>query len=164
MDANKNHIGTAFYFVQQIASNLDYRYTHGNLSEFDFKTFSVFPLCHLTLDTVSVQETTSEIGLTITLADRVTFLKTTNQGEDLSTLYSAYGYTENSNYAFILQQLYVDWVTEVKKQEMSMYNNLTFAKPMTMVPFVETLDTVLAGYTITLNLTITNPLVTDGFC
>ena len=164
MEVNKNHIGTAFYLVKTIATNLGYEYSHGNLSDFDFKQFSVFPLCHNTIQSVSVQDSTSIVSLSITIADRVIFTKTENQGDDLAVLFSQYGYTENSNYAQILQSMYVDFITELRKQEQLLYNNLNYARPISMTPFVETLNSVLAGFTLTLDLTITNPLVTDGFC
>jgi hypothetical protein len=91
-------------------------------------------------------------------------MSTENQGDNLPTLYSQIGYTENSNYAQILQSLYFDFVTELRKQEQILYNNLQYTRPFDMTPFIETMSDVLAGYTVNLDLTITNPLVTDGFC
>ena len=164
MEVNKNHIGTVFYLVKTIANNLGWQYTHGNLSDFDFKQFAVFPLCHNTIQSVSVQDNTVIVSLSITIADRIVWMSTENKGDDLTTLYSQYGYTENSNYAQILQSLYFDFVTELRKQEQILYNNLQYTRPYEMTPFIETMADVLAGYTINLTLTITNPLVTDGFC
>lgn len=164
MEVTRNHIGTAFHVVRTIANNLGWQYTHGNLSDFDFKQFSVFPLCHNTINAVNVQENVASVNLTLTIADRVYFPKSEMSAVDKSDYLSDYGYTENANYAQILQSLYVDFISELRKQEQLFYNNLNYTRPVGMIPFVETLDSVLAGWSVTLEFTITNPLVTDGFC
>jgi hypothetical protein len=64
----------------------------------------------------------------------------------------------------VLQQLYGDFAIALKKYEMQYYNVLSVTRPVSMTPFEESYDDVVAGYTITLQLTLMNPIVTDGYC
>jgi hypothetical protein len=100
-----NNIGTAFAIVQEIAEELGWNYSHGNLTEMGFKAVTVYPLTHLTIQTVQLNDYVSTIQMNVIIADIVNFLKGENEQESLITLYSEQGYTENQNYAHILQDL-----------------------------------------------------------
>jgi hypothetical protein len=104
---NNNHIGTAFELMKDIATEEGWNYSHGTLTELDFKAFLVFPLMHCSIQSVALTDQVATIQMNVMVADRVNFLKTENEQENLITEYSEYGYTENQNYGHILQDLYV---------------------------------------------------------
>jgi hypothetical protein len=161
---NNNHIGTAFEVMKDIADLEGWNYSHGTLTEFDFKAFLVFPLMHCSIQSVALTDQVATIQMNVMVADRVNFLKTENEQENLITEYSQYGYTENQNYANILQDLYVRFSKGLWRTEQDYYNQIQYIRPITFQPFVETLDSVLAGYQITVGIELINPWVTDGDC
>ena len=161
---NNNHIGTAFEVMKDIADLEGWNYSHGTLTEFDFKAFLVFPLMHCSIQSVALTDQVATIQMNIMVADRVNFLKTENEQENLITEYSQYGYTENQNYANILQDVYVRFSKGLWRTEQDYYNQIQYIRPITFQPFVETLDSVLAGYQITVGIELINPWVTDGDC
>jgi hypothetical protein len=164
MNINKNHIGTGNYFWKAIASSLNSQYSHGSLTEFDFKSVTVFPLLHVTLTRIDVNDSTSVLSYQIFFADQNIQYSNDFQGQNLVDVNSLSGFTENNNYAFILQELYIRLVKAIKAQEMAMYTNLNINRPFAMNPFLESMDAVLTGFTLDISLTIINPIVTDGFC
>jgi hypothetical protein len=161
---NNNHIGTAFEVMKDIADLEGWNYSHGTLTEFDFKAFLVFPLMHCSIQSVALTDQVATIQMNVMVADRVNFLKTENEQENLITEYSQYGYTENQNYANILQDLYVRFSKGLWRTEQDYYNQIQYIRPITFQPFMETLDSVLAGYQITVGIELINPWVTDGDC
>ena len=161
---NNNHIGTAFEVMKDIADLEGWNYSHGTLTEFDFKAFLVFPLMHCSIQSVALTDQVATIQMNIMVADRVNFLETENEQENLITEYSQYGYTENQNYANILQDLYVRFSKGLWRTEQDYFNQIQYIRPITFQPFVETLDSVLAGYQITVGIELINPWVTDGDC
>ena len=161
---NNNHIGTAFEVMKDIADLEGWNYSHGTLTEFDFKAFLVFPLMHCSIQSVALTDQVATIQMNIMVADRVNFLKTENEQENLITEYSQYGYTENQNYANILQDLYVRFSKGLWRTEQDYFNQMQYIRPITFQRFVETLDSVLAGYQITVGIELINPWVTDGDC
>lgn len=161
---NNNHIGTAFEVMKDIADLEGWNYSHGTLTEFDFKAFLVFPLMHCSIQSVALTDQVATIQMNVMVADRVNFLKTENEQENLITEYSQYGYTENQNYANILQDLYVRFSKGLWRTEQDYYNQIQYIRPITFQPFVETLDSVLAGHNITVGIELINPWVTDGDC
>jgi hypothetical protein len=161
---NNNHIGTAFEVMKDIADLEGWNYSHGTLTEFDFKAFLVFPLMHCSIQSVALTDQVATIQMNIMVADRVNFLKTENEQENLITEYSQYGYTENQNSANILQDLYVRFSKGLWRTEQDYFNQIQYIRPITFQPFMETLDSVLAGYQITVGIELINPWVTDGDC
>lgn len=161
---NNNHIGTAFEVMKDIADLEGWNYSHGTLTEFDFKAFLVFPLMHCSIQSVALTDQVATIQMNVMVADRVNFLKTENEQENLITEYSQYGYTENQNYANILQDLYVRFSKGLWRTEQDYYNQIQYIRPITFQPFVETLDSVLAGHNISVSIELINPWVTDGDC
>jgi hypothetical protein len=161
---NNNHIGTAFEVMKDIAELEGWNYSHGTLTEFDFKAFLVFPLMHCSIQSVALTDQVATIQMNVMVADRVNFLKTENEQENLITEYTKYGYTENQNYANILQDLYVRFSKGLWRTEQDYYNQIQYIRPITFQPFIETLDSVLAGYQITVGIELINPWVTDGDC
>ena len=161
---NNNHIGTAVEVMKDIADLEGWNYSHGTLTEFDFKAFLVFPLMHCSIQSVALTDQVATIQMNIMVADRVNFLKTENEQENLITEYSQYGYTENQNYANILQDLYVRFSKGLWRTEQDYFNQIQYIRPITFQPFMETLDSVLAGYQITVGIELINPWVTDGDC
>lgn len=161
---NNNHIGTAFEVMKDIADLEGWNYSHGTLTEFDFKAFLVFPLMHCSIQSVALTDQVATIQMNVMVADRVNFLKTENEQENLITEYSQYGYTENQNYANILQDLYVRFSKGLWRTEQDYFNQIQYIRPITFQPFVETLDSVLAGHNISVSIELINPWVTDGDC
>ena len=161
---NNNHIGTAFEVMKDIADLEGWNYSHGTLTEFDFKAFLVFPLMHCSIQQVNLTDQVATVQMNVMVADRVNFLKTENEQENLITEYSKYGYTENQNYANILQDLYVRFSKGLWRVEQDYYNQIQWIRPINFIPFVETMDSVLAGYQIQVGITLINPWVTDGDC
>jgi hypothetical protein len=161
---NNNHIGTAFKVFKDIATDEGWNYSHGTLTEFDFKAFTVFPLMHCSIQSVSLTDQIASIQMNIMIADRVNFLKGENGQLNLITVYNQYGYTENENYAHILQEMYVQMSKGLWKLEQDYFNQIQFQRPIVFNPFVETMDSVLAGYQISVTIDLINPWVTDGDC
>jgi hypothetical protein len=161
---NNNHIGTAFKVFKDIATDEGWNYSHGTLTEFDFKAFTVFPLMHCSIQSVSLTDQIASIQMNIMIADRVNFLKGENGQLNLITVYNQYGYTENENYAHILQEMYVQMSKGLWKLEQDYFNQIQFQRPIVFNPFVETMDSVLAGYQIQVTIDLINPWVTDGDC
>ena len=158
-----NNIGTAFAIVQEIAEELGWNYSHGNLTEMGFKAVTVYPLTHLTIQTVQLNDYVSTIQMNVIIADIVNFLKGENEQESLITLYSEQGYTENQNYAHILQDLYVKFSLKLREKEMQYNQSIMIQKPIAFVPFIESDKDVLAGYNITINMDVQSPWVTDCY-
>ena len=161
---NNNHIGTAFEVMKDIADLEGWNYSHGTLTEFDFKAFLVFPLMHCSIQQVNLTDQVATVQMNVMVADRVNYLKTENEQENLITEYSKYGYTENQNYANILQDLYVRFSKGLWRTEQTYYNQIQWIRPINFIPFVETMDSVLAGYQIQIGIELINPWVTDGDC
>jgi hypothetical protein len=164
MQSNKNHIGTVVKFCNDIADDMNARYSHGNITEMNFRSMLVYPYVHANIGSVSIGDSVTLIQVNLMICDRVNVITTENQGLNQSDLYSQVGYTENNNYAMVLQQLYGDFAIALKKYEMQYYNVLSVTRPVSLTPFEESYDDVVAGYTITLQLTLMNPIVTDGYC
>ena len=161
---NNNHIGTAFELMKDMANQEGWNYSHGTLTELDFKAFLVFPLMHCSIQSVALVDQVATIQMNIMVADRVNYLKTENEQQNLITEYSEYGYTENQNYGNILQDLYVRFAKGLWRTEQDYFNQVQYIRPITFQPFIETMDSVLAGYQITLGIEVINPWVTDGDC
>jgi hypothetical protein len=93
----------------------------------------------------------------------VNFLKTENEQLNLVTLYSELGYTENSNYAHVLQDLYVKFNLKLREKRMQFAEDVNLVYPVTFNPFIEADSDVLAGYTITLTIEGKSPSVIDCY-
>jgi hypothetical protein len=50
------------------------------------------------------------------------------------------------------------------KLEQDYFSQIQFQRPIVFNPFVETMDSVLAGYQISVTIDLINPWVTDGDC
>jgi hypothetical protein len=48
--------------------------------------------------------------------------------------------------------------------EQTYYNQIQYQRPIVFNPFVETMDSVLAGYQVQVTIDLINPWVTDGDC
>jgi hypothetical protein len=164
MQVDKNHVGTIIKLFQNVAYQMGARFSHGNVTETNKHSMLVYPYLHINIDNISVGEVMSNVSVVIDLSDRVNVITSENQGLDESVLYSEIGYTENNNYAMVLQQLYGDFVIAFKKYEMQYFNSLSIQKPFQLQSYIEQETDVLAGFTATLNIEIVNPIVTDGFC
>jgi hypothetical protein len=164
MQVDKNHIGTIVKLFKLIASDMGARFSHGNITETNKHSMLVYPYLHINIESIAVGEVLSNVSVNMDLSDRVNVITTENQGLDESVLYSEIGYTENNNYAMVLQQLYSDFVISYKKYEMQYYNAISVQKPFNLTSYIEQESDVLAGYTATFNIEIVNPIVTDGFC
>jgi hypothetical protein len=119
---------------------------------------------HCSIQSVSLTDQIASIQMNIMIADRVNFLKGENEQKNLITVYDKYGYTENQNYAHILQEMYVQMSKGLWKLEQDNYSQIQFQRPIVFNPFVETMDSVLAGYQISVTIDLINPWVTDGDC
>lgn len=159
-----NHIGTAFEFVKLIAADQGFNYSHGNLTESANKNRVVYPMIHSSIQNVSVGLQATRVTLNVVVADIVNYLKTENEEQNLVDVYSEVGYTENQNYAHVLQEMYMRWNRGLYKYKQESFANVQPQFPVSMTPFIEEDRDVLAGYTITLNLDIISPMVTDGDC
>jgi len=164
MQPSKNHIGTIIKLFQDIAGEMNARFSHGNQTETNKHSMLVYPYIHINIDSIAVGEVLSNVSVNMDLSDRVNVITNENQGLDESVLYSAIGYTENNNYAMVLQQLYADFSIAFKKYEMQYFNSISIQKPFNLTSYIETESDVLAGFTTTFNIEIVNPIVTDGFC
>lgn len=161
---NNNHIGTAFSVIKNMADDLGWNYSHGQLTEMGMKAIQVYPMLHLTIQSVSMVDQTATIQINVVIADIMNFLKGENESDVLRTTYEKYGYTENQNYAHILQNLYVAFCRKIFEYEQTYFSQIQFQRPINFAPFVEGDTDVLAGYNVTLNIDVINPWVTDGDC
>jgi hypothetical protein len=106
---------------------------------------NVYPLQHCTIQSITVQEQIATYSINIIIADLVNFLKTENEQLNLVTLYSELGYTENSNYAHVLQDLYVKFNLKLREKRMQFAEDVNLVYPVTFNPFIEADSDVLAG-------------------
>jgi hypothetical protein len=164
MNIQKNHIGTGNYFFKSVASRLGAQYSHGTLTEFDFKAITVFPLLHIAISRIDMNESTAVITYSIMIADQNIRYSNDFQGMANATTFEQIGYTEDENYAFVLQELYVRIIKELTYMEQEMYNNLNLQRPYTLTPFIKDTDSVLTGFMGDISIVIRNPIVTDGWC
>ena len=159
----RNNIGTIFEIVKEISDELGWNYSHGNLTEAGLKSITVYPLVHLSLQQVQLDDYVSQVQFNCIIADQVNYLKTENESMDLVDVYAVQGFTENQNYAHILQDLYMKFALKLREKEMQYNSDISIVKPTTFTPFIEADKDVLAGYNIALNVNITSPSVTDCY-
>lgn len=161
---NNNHIGTAFQIFKEIADELGWNYSHGTLDEHSLKAITVYPLLHVTMQTASLTDVTEQFNFNILIADITNYLKGENEQQDLVDTYEEYGYTENQNYAHILQNLYVEFSRLLYAKEKEYYSQVQWIRPITFTPFTEGGQDVLTGYNVSITIELQNPWVTDGTC
>jgi hypothetical protein len=161
---NNNHIGTAFQIFKEIADELGWNYSHGTLDEHSLKAITVYPLLHVTMQNASLTDVTEQFNFNILIADITNYLKGENEQQDLVDVYSEIGYTENQNYAHILQNLYVEFSRLVYAKEKEYYSQIQWIRPISFTPFTEGGQDVLTGYNVSITIELQNPWVTDGTC
>jgi len=160
---SKQNIGGLFAILKEIADELGWNYSHGNLSEVGFRAVQVYPLQHVTIQSITVADQISTVTLNVVIADIVNFLKGENETMDLVTLYSEIGYTENSNYAHILNELYVKFTLKLREKILQYNEDWNVTLPITMTPFIEADKDVLAGHTISMVCEIRSSWVIDCY-
>lgn len=161
---NNNHIGTAFQLFKEIADELEWNYSHGTLDEHSLKAITVYPLLHVTMQTASLTDVTEQFNFNILIADITNYLKGENEQQDLVDTYEEYGYTENQNYAHILQNLYVAFAQKLYAKEKEYFSQVQWIRPIGFTPFTEGGQDVLTGYNVSITIELQNPWVTDGTC
>lgn len=161
---NNNHIGTAFQIFKEIADELGWNYSHGTLDEHSLKAITVYPLLHVTMQTASLTDVTEQFNFNILIADITNYLKGENEQQDLVDTYEEYGYTENQNYAHILQNLYVAFSRLLYAKEKEYFSQVQWIRPIAFTPFTEGGQDVLTGYNVSITIELQNPWVTDGTC
>jgi hypothetical protein len=160
---SKDNLGGIFAILKEIADELGWNYSHGNMTEMSLKAVNVYPLQHCTIQSITVQEQIATYSINIIIADLVNFIKTENEQLNLVTLYSELGYTENSNYAHVLQDLYVKFNLKLREKRMQFAEDVNLVYPVAFNPFIEADSDVLAGYTITLTIEGKSPSVIDCY-
>lgn len=161
---NNNHIGTAFQIFKEIADELEWNYSHGTLDEHSLKAITVYPLLHVTMQTASLTDVTEQFNFNVLIADITNYLKGENEQQDLVDVYSEIGYTENQNYAHILQNLYVAFAQKLYAKEKEYFSQVQWIRPISFTPFTEGGQDVLTGYNVSITIELQNPWVTDGTC
>jgi hypothetical protein len=151
-------------YLKDVAEACEWNYSHGNMTERPFKNSVVYPLLHANIQNVSVYQSYASITVNVAIIDRVNFLKTEDAGLNKTTLYGEYGYTENQNYAHVLQELYVRFLVKLYTINVQNYNEITYNYPLSGSPFVEEAEDVVAGWSFTLTLSVHSPFATDGRC
>jgi hypothetical protein len=160
---SKNNIGGIFAIMKEIADELGWNYSHGNLSEVGFRAVQVYPLQHVTIQSITIAEQISTVTLNIVIADIVNYLKGENEQLNQVNLYSQIGYTENSNYAHILNELYVRFSLKLREKMLQYNEDWRVTLPITATPFIEADKDVLAGHTISIVAEIKSPFVIDCY-
>lgn len=161
---NNNHIGTAFQIFKEIADELGWNYSHGTLDEHSLKAITVYPLLHVTMQNASLTDVTEQFQFNILIADITNYLKGENEQQNLVDTYEEYGYTENQNYAHILQNLYVAFAQKLYAKEKEYFSQVQWIRPIAFTPFTEGGQDVLTGYNVSITIELQNPWVTDGTC
>lgn len=164
MQKDKNNIGSILMLFKEVASEMGARYSHGNITETDMRSMLVYPYIHINIGNAIIGDVLTTYSVNIMIADRVNIITTDNQGLDQGVLYSEYGYTENNNYAFVLQNLLNGFIIAMRKKQILYYNSLFVQVPYQLEPFEETYEDVLAGFTGSISIDVVSPLVTDGIC
>jgi len=159
-----NHIGTAFKVFKDIATDEGWNYSHGTLDEHSLKAITVYPLLHVTMQNASLTDVTEQFNFNVLIADITNYLKGENEQQDLVDVYSEIGYTENQNYAHILQNLYVEFSRLVYAKEKEYFSQIQWIRPIAFTPFTEGGQDVLTGYNVSITIELQNPWVTDGTC
>ncbi len=160
---SKHGIGGVFAVLKEIATELGWNYSHGNLTEVALKAVQVYPLQHCSISTIAVQDQISTVTVNVMVADIVNFLKGENEQDNLVNLYSELGYTENSNYAHILENLYMEFSLKLREKDLAYNEDIRLVRPISMNPFIEADADVLAGFTVDLQFEIRSPWVTDCY-
>jgi hypothetical protein len=83
---SKDNLGGIFAILKEIADELGWNYSHGNMTEMSLKAVNVYPLQHCTIQSITVQEQIATYSINIIIADLVNFLKTENEQLNLVTL------------------------------------------------------------------------------
>ena len=161
---NNNHIGTAFQIFKEIADELGWDYSHGTLDEHSLKAITVYPLLHVTMQNASLTDVIEQFNFNILIADITNYLKGENEQQNLVDTYEEYGYTENQNYAHILQNLYVAFSQKLYAKEKEYFSQVQWIRPIAFTPFTEGGQDVLTGYNVSITIELQNPWVTDGTC
>lgn len=159
-----NHIGTAFQILKDVADDLGWNYSHGDITSDPQRAKLQYPLVHTTLDNLQVQKQVTAVQMNVMIGDVMNHLSTENEEDNLQTKYALMGYTENENYTSILQELYVKFSKSLYKVQYDNYEQFLFRLPLNFTPFIEASNDVIAGFTITLTFDIQSPWVTDGRC
>lgn len=160
---SKQNIGGVFAVLKEISTELGWNYSHGNLSEMGLRAVQVYPIQHVTIQSISVSDQISIYTMNIVIADIVNFLKTENADENPVALYSEIGYTENSNYAHILNDLYVKYTLKLREKQLQYNEDINLTLPVSFTPFIEADTDVLAGHTISLVIEARSPWVIDCY-
>jgi len=160
---SKKGLGGVFAIFKEIADELGWNYSHGNLTEVGLKAVQVYPLQHCSISSITVQDQISTVVVNVMVADIVNFLKTENEQDNLVNLYSEIGYTENSNYAHILQEVYYACVLKLREKHLQYNEDVALVRPIAMNPFIEADADVLAGFTVDVSFEIKSPWVTDCY-
>lgn len=158
-----NHIGTALQIFKEIADELGYNYSHGNLTEKTLKAVNVYPYQHVTIQNISLSDSVATMQFNISICDILNFLKGENEDLDLETLYSKIGYTENTNYSSVVQNLYVQFALKLRQKEQQYYSQFRYQRPIMFTPFIENTSDVTAGFDIQITFDIISPFVTDCY-
>jgi hypothetical protein len=54
MERDKNHIGTVINYFKDVATHMGARFSHGNITEMNFRSALVYPYIHINIGQVSV--------------------------------------------------------------------------------------------------------------
>jgi hypothetical protein len=163
MRADKNSIGTIIKLFNEVAELIGARFSHGVESETDKRAMLVYPYIHINIANISVAEPLCTISVNVMIADRVNITTTENQSKDEGVVYSESGYTENENYAFVLQELYTKYVIAFKKKSMEYYNAMEI-QPYSLEAFEDAQTDKVAGFNASISIMVVSPIVTDGWC
>lgn len=159
-----NHIGTVLEVLKDIANDNGWNYSHGTITEKGFKNVTVYPLLHAAIQGVTLDKQTADVTINVGLVDVVNTLATENEQDNLVNKYNDIGYTDNENYAHILQDLYVKFGISLRKYNELRFSEIQIQMPVSMDSIIEEDKQVLAGWNISLTVEVQSTWVTDGNC
>jgi len=132
--------------------------THGSIEDVDLARQTIFPLAHVTPSTATLNEKTIAYSMNIAALDIVDFNK-----NDLREEANPYYGTDNKMDVLSDLAVRLQIAVDVIRREL-VDRNITIDTGITMTPFVDRFENLLAGWEVTLNITIPNSSVLQGGC
>ena len=132
--------------------------THGSIEDVDLARQTIFPLAHVTPSSATLGDKTISYSMNIAALDIVDFNK-----DDLREETNPYYGTDNKMDVLSDLAVRVQIAADIIRRKLS-DRNITIDSNITMTPFVDRFENLLAGWEATFTITIPSSAVNQGAC
>lgn len=132
--------------------------THGSIEDVDLARQTIFPLAHVTPSSATLGDKTISYSMNIAALDIVDFNK-----DDLREEANPYYGTDNKMDVLSDLAVRVQIAADIIRRKLS-DRNITIDSNITMTPFVDRFENLLAGWEATFTITIPSSAVNQGAC